>query len=135
MGGRKLGGILLETRMQGGALALVVGVGINRVTSGLATATDLHSLGCKLSLEVLAGRVLGTLLQVCGDYPALGFAPWRDRWQALDAYAGLEVVVTTPHTSCTGTARGVSETGALCLDSADGRISLHSGEVNLRRVP
>ena len=63
-----------------------------------------------------------------------GFVPWRDEWNALDAYAGQEVAVRDGERELVGIDAGVDDTGRLLLDTASGRIACCVGDVSLRPV-
>jgi BirA family biotin operon repressor/biotin-[acetyl-CoA-carboxylase] ligase len=139
-GGAKLGGILLE--MSGdadGACQVVVGIGINvAMPQGAAGEidqawTDLRTLApdCPPRSALLAA-LLNTLLPLLNDFEAQGFAPWRDAWLALDAFAGEPVVLDTGAQQVAGIARGVDERGALQLETTTGIQSIYGGEISLR---
>lgn len=130
--GAKLGGILLESRIQGQAATVVLGVGLNRMPGVWPGATDLHSLGINIPLPILAGQVLGVLLEVCRAYPETGFAPYQRRWWALDAYAGLPVTLHTPQGTIQGLHVGIGGSGALRLQQPEGVTEFHLGDLSLR---
>ncbi len=130
--GAKLGGLLLESRVQGTAATVVLGVGLNRIPGAWPGATDLQSLGVHMPLPVLAGQVLGVLLEVCRSYPETGFAPYRRRWWALDAYAGRLVTLHTPQGAVQGLHVGVGGNGALRLEQPEGISEFHLGDLSLR---
>ncbi len=139
-GGAKLGGILLE--MSGdadGACQVVVGIGINVAMPREAAGeidqawTDLRTLApdCPSRSELLAA-LLNELLPLLAGFEAGGFAPWRDEWLALDAFAGVPVVLDTGARQMAGIARGVDERGALQLETTTGMQSVYGGEISLR---
>jgi BirA family biotin operon repressor/biotin-[acetyl-CoA-carboxylase] ligase len=126
--GRKLAGILVEGRPQEGWA--VLGIGLNVGTAGFTpelreTATSLRLEGVDASVEHVLRRVVEAL-DLWLDRPANEvLAAWRER----DALLGRPV--RWAHGS--GVARGVDETGALLVDTADGRVALQAGEVHLER--
>ena len=61
-----------------------------------------------------------------------GFAPWREEWLSLDAYADTDVVLHSGNQQMAGKARGVDERGALQLESTTGVRSVFGGEISLR---
>lgn len=138
--GAKLGGILLE--MSGdadGACQVVVGIGINvampqRAGGEIDQAwTDLRTLAPECpSRSALLAALLNTLLPLLNEFEAQGFAPWREAWQALDAFAGAPVVLDTGAQQMAGIARGVDERGALQLETTTGMQSVYGGEISLR---
>lgn len=138
--GAKLGGVLLE--MSGdadGACQVVVGIGINvAMPRGAAGEidqawTDLRTLApdCPPRSALLAA-LLNTLLPLLNDFETQGFAPWRDAWQALDAFADASVVLDTGARQMAGIARGVDERGALQLETTTGIQAVYGGEISLR---
>lgn len=140
--GAKLGGVLLEmTGDAAGVCQVVVGVGLN-VAMPAATAgeidqawTDIHSIsgGRHPGRSVLLASLLNELLPLLASFETGGFAPWRDEWQALDAYAGKAVVLDTGGQQMAGIARGVDGRGALQLETrAAGVQAVFGGEISLR---
>lgn len=138
--GKKLGGILLE--MSGdadGRCQVVVGIGLNvAMPKGAAREidqawTDLRTLvpDCPPRSALLAA-LLNELLPLLEGFEAGGFAPWRDAWQSLDAYAGQRVVLDTGAAQMAGIARGVDDRGALQLETTTGVQSVYGGEISLR---
>lgn len=139
--GAKLGGILLE--MVGdaaGPCQVVVGVGLNvHMPTGVAASidqswTDLRSLaGDQLpGRNHLLAAMLDQLLPLLAGFGASGFAPWREAWMSLDAYAGAPVVISSGDFRQAGTARGVDQRGALQLETSLGVQPVYGGEVSLR---
>jgi BirA family biotin operon repressor/biotin-[acetyl-CoA-carboxylase] ligase len=145
--GAKLGGILLEmTGDAAGTCQVIVGVGLN-VAMPVAAAgaidqawTDIDSMvepgGRRPGRNVLLASLLNELLPLLAGFEQRGFGPWRDEWQALDAFAGEPVVLHTGARDLAGIARGVDERGALQLETAAAGIqSIYGGEISLRRAP
>ncbi len=138
--GAKLGGILLE--MSGdaaGPCQVVVGIGLNVDMPDSAAQhidqawTDLRRAGGEVGRNALLGLLLDELLPLLADFESGGFAPWRDAWQGLDAYANRPVILSTGSQRSAGIARGVDERGALLLETASGDVQpVYGGEVSLR---
>jgi len=139
--GAKLGGILLE--MSGdadGPCQVVVGIGLNVAMPPAAAGaieqawTDLTAAcaGSPPDRNALLAGLLNALLPLLAGFGSGGFAPWRERWQALDAFAQRSVVLDTGVRRLAGIARGVDARGALCLETATGVQHMHGGEVSLR---
>ncbi|MDX1733817.1 MAG: bifunctional biotin--[acetyl-CoA-carboxylase] ligase/biotin operon repressor BirA [Halioglobus sp.] len=139
--GAKLGGILIE--MSGdaaGPCQVVVGVGLNvAMPRGAAAAidqawTDLAAVtpGQAPGRNRLVAALLDELLPLLADFEEGGFGPWRDAWQALDAYAGQSVVLDTGSRRLAGVARGVDERGALLLETTSGVQPVYGGEISMR---
>jgi len=139
--GAKLGGILLEMAGDAaGACQVVVGVGLNvampataaeaidQAWTDIATITGGHHPG----RNTLLAALLNELLPLVAGFEAQGFRPWREAWQALDAYADAPVVLHTGSQRIAGTARGVDERGALQLETVTGIQAVYGGEISLR---
>ena len=140
---RKIGGILLETRGEGGAGGrIVLGVGLNVALtpdarreieeSGVRAAAVADACGRAVSRNQLAGALLDELLSMLGQFERQGFAAFRAAWSALDALRDRPVRALAGDSAMIGTARGVDADGALLLENA-GRIHrVISGEVSVR---
>lgn len=143
-GTAKLGGVLLEmTGDAAGSCQVVVGVGLNVSMPGSA-ATDIDQAWTDISTlsggehpgrNTLLAALLNELLPLLASFEQEGFAPWRDEWLALDAFAGESVVLHTGASTMAGIARGVDARGALQLETAAAGIqSIYGGEISLRRA-
>ncbi len=139
----KLAGILIE--MQGdmlGPSAVVIGIGVNvRADARLRAAVDRPvadaeaATGAAVDRNTLLARLLTELVPVLEQFAVAGFAPLRDEWQSLHADQDQQVRLVLPDgRMLTGCARGVAEDGALLLETADGMVRQHSGEVSLRSM-
>lgn len=142
-GGAKLGGILLE--MVGdvaGPCQVVVGVGLN-VAMPAETAGDIDQEWT--DLERIAGderpqrsgllaALLNELFPLLATFEDGGFAPWREPWQQLDAFADEPVVLLAGDKRTGGVARGVDDRGALQLETATGVQTIYGGELSLRQA-
>ena len=142
VGGRKLGGVLVEIRGPAdGPCEVVIGVGIN---VRLPTVnddgpdqpwTDLHRAGVR---EPDRNRLTGTLVReldrACDVFERRGFEPFAAGWVRRDALSGRSVRVRHADGSeSRGRADGVTKGGELCLVGSDGsRVRLGSGEVSVR---
>jgi BirA family biotin operon repressor/biotin-[acetyl-CoA-carboxylase] ligase len=126
--GRKLAGILVEGRPQEGWA--VLGVGVNVTTESFPadiadTATSLGLAGVSATPE----SVLADLLP--------GLARWLDApdqkvlsaWRSRDALKGKRVRWSDGE----GIAEGIDDSGALLVQTANGRVTLEAGEVHLLR--
>jgi len=135
-GGRKLGGILIESQLRGEQRYLVVGVGLNvrplegadasQFGSGYASLSELHN-GLDKAPAVLA-RVAPALLRCVLDFAGAGFAAWQARFEQRDLCKGRPVTAG----ELRGVAQGVSDGGELLLQTPSGMHRIASGEVSLR---
>jgi BirA family biotin operon repressor/biotin-[acetyl-CoA-carboxylase] ligase len=123
VGGRKLAGILLETRLSGDRATTILGIGVN-----LSQRVFPDELGARAtSVWLVSGRLvdrdslLAALLDALGEWrrrlERQGFAPIRTRWRALADTLGRAVTVD----GISGVAVDVDADGALVVADADGR--------------
>jgi BirA family biotin operon repressor/biotin-[acetyl-CoA-carboxylase] ligase len=137
-GGRKLGGILIETVPVGDRRMCVVGVGLNilpltleQVATGYACMRELD--GEATAPSILA-RIAPDLVRALLCFESGGFAGFAPRFAERDALAG-RAVATTLEDGLEGVAEGVDERGALRLLCRDGRrLLVSSGEVSVRPI-
>jgi len=142
---RKLGGLLIQLRLEaGGAASVVVGLGLNlsmpesvraRLAAPDATpVADLReALGGRLpDRNSLAGRLVAAMCDGLERFGREGFAPFATRWQELDSLSGAEVRVTQSTGSVEGRALGADRDGALRVE-VGGRVErFFAGDVSLR---
>jgi BirA family biotin operon repressor/biotin-[acetyl-CoA-carboxylase] ligase len=140
---RKLGGVLVELRTEGGGGAhVVIGIGLNVSLSaeqrlaiesqGVRVAAVSDACPGRVSRNALAATLLEELLRMLDGFEAHGFAALRAEWLALDALAGRNVRVLTGDAAIGGIARGVDLDGALLLEVGGKLLRQVSGEVSLR---
>ena len=129
--GRKLAGILLEGRPQEGWA--VIGIGLNVGTARDEFPEELRETATSLAIEggtdpgvaAVLPRVLDCLEISLGRAAGRTLAAWRER----DLLTGQEVRWNGGE----GVAAGIDDSGALLVDTADGRVALDAGEVHLLR--
>lgn len=136
--GRKVGGVLVELTGDPSDLCnVVVGVGLNlKMNPSEAGEVDqpwanLCELG-DVPRNRLCAAVIAELFDLLSGYGEMGFAPWREEWEGCDISRDQAVVLSTPAASVEGVARGVADTGALRLETADGIRLLSGGEMSMR---
>lgn len=143
--GRKLAGLLIE--LEGDMLSpgrAVIGLGLNiRLPDEMKNTIDQPVVDLAEALdEIDRNRVLTAILlsleDTLAEFDAGGFAALQTEWQAAHAYQGQAVrvqrgSVDAPGAVLHGIVHGVDSQGALLLDTAQGRMTLHSGEVSVRR--
>jgi BirA family biotin operon repressor/biotin-[acetyl-CoA-carboxylase] ligase len=125
---RKVAGILVEGRPQEGWAVLGIGlnVGTEAFPAELAeTATSLRLAGAALSVDEMLAALLAALERWLARPIADVLAAWRER----DALFGAEV----RWADGSGVGKGVDETGALLVETAEGSVALQAGEVHLLR--
>ena len=141
-GGRKLAGILLEiTGDITGVCQLLIGVGINiRASHKTMQAvdqpwTDVYTL-CNREIDrnILAGTVISHVMAALSEFEDSSLAAFQEEWRRHDVMHGREVVLSTASGSRLGRAMGISGTGALILETAEGRHLVSGGEISLRSI-
>ncbi len=139
MGGRKIGGILIEGSLaQDGAGGFsIVGIGVN-VNFDPAAHAEIRDTATSL-LGELGRRVprLELLAALMEEFEAVYIAPGREdavreEWASMLDTLGQRVSVTWGDAVYQGVAEGVDDEGGLLLRLADGALlSLSAGEVTL----
>jgi BirA family biotin operon repressor/biotin-[acetyl-CoA-carboxylase] ligase len=139
IGGKKLGGILIETSGASvGSWRVVTGVGINidmprdGGTSIDQPWTDLARHGAHPGRNRLAARVLGELIMAANQFAESGLETFMGEWQQLDALRGREVALDGAGGTRWGTARGVDSNGALLVEIGGQRERIVCADVSLR---
>ena len=136
--GRKLGGVLIETVSAGRVRLAVIGIGLNVQPIGSVEASTgfacLQELDPASSAPEALHRVALPLVQALHRFEAEGFAGFAAGYARRDLLAGQAVRTTQPGAG-EGTARGVDAQGALQLQTANGLVAIHSGEVSVRLAP
>jgi BirA family biotin operon repressor/biotin-[acetyl-CoA-carboxylase] ligase len=143
--GRKLGGLLLQLRLEaGGAASVVVGLGLN-IRIDAATLSRLAvpdavpiadlaeaAAGPLPGRNELAGCLAAAVCDGLECFGRQGFAPFSERWRALDSLAGAMVRIAQAGGIVEGRALGADSDGALQVD-VGGRVQRFlAGDVSLR---
>jgi BirA family biotin operon repressor/biotin-[acetyl-CoA-carboxylase] ligase len=131
----KLGGILIETVLQGDRVqAVVVGVGLNVAEPEAdpgQPAAGLQRLDPRWTASTALSCVGPALVALLNGWPREGWAGWRTAFEARDALRGLRVQAG----ALQGTVLGVDGEGALTLrDDAGGLHAVAAGEVSVRSM-
>jgi BirA family transcriptional regulator, biotin operon repressor / biotin---[acetyl-CoA-carboxylase] ligase len=145
---RKLGGVLIELRVEAGGPAMVViGIGINvnmpaalraSIERDGVSPADLGEVCPDASRNAVAGAVIDEVLIVLAAFARDGFAPFREEWIQLDALCNRHVDVLLGKRKHSGVAAGIDRDGRFILrghPEADGMVresKFISGEVSLR---
>lgn len=143
--GRKLAGLLIE--LEGDMLSpgsAVIGLGLNiRLPDEMKAAidqpvADLSEALAEIDRNRILTAILGALDAIFAEFERGGFAALKTEWQAAHAYQGQAVRVQRGSMDVSGEilhgiAHGVDNQGALLLDTPQGRLTLYSGEVTVRR--
>ncbi|AUI69390.1 biotin--[acetyl-CoA-carboxylase] ligase [Beggiatoa leptomitoformis] len=138
-GGRKLAGILLESRpLPTGHCEMVLGIGLNVcLPSSLPiidqSPVDLQTImGHAVDRQHLAITLIETITPLLLGYAQTGLSPLLADWQTFDLLAGQQVTLTTPQTQIQGLACGIDAQGALLLEINHQRQRYVYGDVSVR---
>jgi BirA family biotin operon repressor/biotin-[acetyl-CoA-carboxylase] ligase len=129
--GRKLAGILLESRLGTAPSAVVIGIGINLAQRTFPSGLTGRATSLALETGVAPDRehVLAAVLDEFGRWRGIlereGFAPVRERWRALAEGRGERVTVD----GVSGVMVDLDGDGALVLDDGGIRHRVIAGEV------
>ena len=137
----KLAGILIEA--QGdmlGPSAVVIGIGLNLsmprhlLPQIEQPVTSLQDMAVAMpERNALLAKILQELQVVLHQFATQGFATLRAEWERYDVWQSQTVRVVLPDGNSTvGIARGVTDNGALVLETAHGRKIFNAGEISLR---
>lgn len=139
----KLAGILIEA--QGdmlGPSAAVIGIGLNlRLPPAVLRHIDQPASDLAQEVDVLPERnrllalILQELAEMLAGFARQGFAPLRAEWEGYHAYQGRQVRVLLPDGArVVGVARGVTDAGALRVETRQGVQVFNAGEIGLREA-
>lgn len=133
----KLGGVLIETRAQGGDVLAAVGIGINcRRVQGLGTRLRrrVAALDELLPAPIERNRVIAAVarevLAALEEFEQAGLPAFADQWRALHAHEGRRLRVRLADgRQLSGIAAGLAPSGALRLHTRTGMRDVASGRI------
>ncbi len=139
--GAKLAGVLIEA--QGdmlGPSAVVIGIGLNlTVPQGILRQLDRPAAGvadshpAALDRNHLLAAILLELSGILSEFGARGFSGLHAEWESYHAMQNQGVRLTLPDGGQrSGIARGVTEEGALLLETHAGVQVFHAGDISLK---
>ncbi len=135
----KLAGILIELSGDAaGECQVAIGVGLNvALPEGLAEqldqpCIDLRALGFEGERTELLATLVRQLVRVLQRFESGGFAQLRPAWEAANVFQGRSVRLTSGVHSFEGVCLGVTDQGALRLQTDKGQEVFHGGEVSVR---
>lgn len=142
VGSAKLGGVLIELQAEAeGPCHVVIGLGLNLSLPQAASqmlgrpVTDVASeVKAAVRRNELGGLLLDELFLLLGEYPQKGFSAVCEEWMSYDALRDADVDVSGLDRELSGIARGVDQHGSLRVQTAQGEVLLHGGEVSLRKA-
>jgi BirA family biotin operon repressor/biotin-[acetyl-CoA-carboxylase] ligase len=139
LNGGKLAGILLESSGPSGKVQqLCIGIGVNLIGAppretvepgAVPPVSLLSETGLRVTpaafLAALAPAFARWEARLCAD----GFAPIRSEWLAHAARLGEQITARTGVQTRTGVFTGLDETGALILNSPQGRQTIPAADI------
>jgi BirA family transcriptional regulator, biotin operon repressor / biotin---[acetyl-CoA-carboxylase] ligase len=139
VGREKTGGILVEsTNVDGKALALVIGIGLNLVSHPIDEARPATHLGVYGGSETPTIEALLAAIDHClTDWLAIwsmgqGFGRVRQAWLARAHAIGSEITVNASDGPLSGRFAGLDDDGALLITVPNGQThTIHYGDVTL----
>ena len=139
----KLAGILIEAQgdMLGPSL-VVIGIGMNlRLPQAVMKRIDqpVSDLAQFMAKPPERNYLLAMLLQELAEmltvFAEQGFAPLRAEWESYHVYQDRKVKMLLPdNTEVSGVVRGVTDAGALRVETKQGVQVFHAGEISLREA-
>jgi BirA family biotin operon repressor/biotin-[acetyl-CoA-carboxylase] ligase len=131
---KKLAGILIESEMSAGKLAVAVGIGVNcarHPAQASFPATDLVEAGKNVSPESLLYALSRTMMRRLAQWNrGAGFAAIRADWLTCATGIGREITVRLPGHDLDGYFEGLDDSGQLLLRLADGKLqTITAGDV------
>lgn len=142
---RKLGGVLVESRIESqGRCCVVIGVGLNlalpgrlhrRVSDWREGATDLRSAsgGREPGRNALAGSLACELGALFTGFERDGAGGWLGQWRSMDYLHGRSIRVVSETAAFNGVAAGIDADGALLVDTGDaGLRRVVAGDASVR---
>ncbi|WP_258039412.1 biotin--[acetyl-CoA-carboxylase] ligase [Nitrosomonas ureae] len=137
----KLAGILTEIRgeVRGPSYA-VIGIGINfNLSESIIPlidqkVTDLSNVtGNLIDRNLVLGKLLSELYNVLDDFAYHGFSYFKKEWVSYHSYEGCEVDLIFPNgLAIAGIVDGVTDDGAICLLTLEGKKSFNVGNISIR---
>jgi BirA family biotin operon repressor/biotin-[acetyl-CoA-carboxylase] ligase len=137
-GGRKLGGILIETVAAGARRLAVIGIGLNvlpmSATDAVSGFACIQEIDPDATAPQALARVAKPLVEALLRFEREGFAAFAAAFARRDMLVGRPVRTTHPEVP-EGVAVGLSPGGGLLVRCADGTHEVTSGEVSVRLHP
>lgn len=139
LNGKKLAGILVETKTDKTGANVVIGIGINfamkEVDPNVVTQPWADLSAYDFDRTELACRLAVALQKNLKIYPLVGFEHYAERWQAFDLFRHQPVKLITDQTEIHGISQGITPQGELILQQGEIIRTFGIGEISLRSNP
>ncbi len=137
IGGRKLGGILVELSgeiTQGCMVLIGIGLNVGMRESEVSTIdqpwTSLVEEGVSIPRSRLAANLIEKIVATVSRFNESGFVEFFPLWQKYDYLKGKPV--TVPGGDLAGIGAGINDSGELLIQSEGKMVSVNAGEVSVR---
>lgn len=134
--GKKMGGILIETKADRSGIHLVIGIGLNlgmtKVDENIVTQAWSDLSRYQFERNALVCRLAYELQKNLKIYPLVGFEHYAERWQAFDIFRDQPVKLVTEGSEIHGISRGINQHGELLLEQNGVITPFGIGEMSLR---
>ena len=140
--GKKIAGILLETRIKAkNHINAVIGIGLN-VDMSITSHKQIDQQWTDMRREIdpqknisrnqVAGMLLSKVIKACEDFEFHGFSAYKDEWQRYDICHQAELVISTSDGVVCGKGLGINDDGALRV-MLDGQEKIfYAADVSIR---
>ncbi len=139
LNGSKVAGILLESHGQGqGVAQLLIGIGVNLAQApdpgtlepgALAPVALASAAGVHLTPEAFLTPLAAAFARWQAQFETFGFAPIRSAWLARAARLGQAVTARTGQRTQSGIFETIDESGAIVLQTPQGRVSMAAADI------
>jgi BirA family transcriptional regulator, biotin operon repressor / biotin---[acetyl-CoA-carboxylase] ligase len=140
LNGGKVAGILLESQgtSAGGIAHLAIGIGVNLIAApdpaliepgATGPVTVQAETGLRVTPETLLNHLAPAYARWEEIFQTQGFAPLREAWLAHAARLGQIIQARTGTLTREGRFETLDSSGALILDTAQGRLAIPAAEV------
>lgn len=150
--GKKLAGMLVETKVSSDSVYAVIGVGVNVSMRDLEAAdlpddlpgqssvldigqpwTDLNiETGQAIDRNYLSAKLIDVLIDSCQQYSETGFSSFKADWQKYDILCGKKVMVDSENQSYEAKVEGFHDDCAIALTADAGKSRLYAADITLK---
>ncbi len=127
---KKLAGILLETEERNGEIYLIIGVGVNLISSPDYATNLNHELNQLIETKTMLDSFIFSFKKMQKTFEKKGFLAVKNKWLEKACGIGKHINVRLQNNNMNGIFAGIDDNGALLLKDSDGSIThVTSGEV------
>ena len=140
--GKKLAGILIESKIKANSASLVVGLGMNvKMSSSDAGLIDqpwadlerlLGQSGKNLQRNSLVSYLIQSVMGACAEYVSTGFSSFAADWSRYEILSGREVVILTDQAEITANVLGISDDFALKVTDGVHEQQFYAADIKVK---